>query len=130
MKTAILFSLILCAAITGIILSQILQQPQAATQEDPQFPAPETTATPGPQSTPEPQNTSETLETYTGKLQKGNSLFHNGEAAVEIVFEDGRSFTAAEHLALQANMTIGKTYQVSFSSSAPEIAINIQEAQP
>jgi hypothetical protein len=119
MKTAILLSLFLCAAITGIILSQVLQQPQAATQEDPQSSGPTATATPEPQ---QPQ-----LQQYVGKLKSGNSLFHNGEAVVEIVFEDGRGFTAQEQLARQANMTIGKTYQVTFSNAAPEIALSIQE---
>lgn len=125
MKTAILFSLILCAAITGIILSQVLQQPQAAAPVDPQSPGPAATATPEPESTPEPQQPE--LQEYVGKLKSGNSLFHNGEAVVEIVFEDGRTFTAQEQLALQANMTIGKTYQITFNSTAPETAISIQE---
>lgn len=86
---------------------------------------------PNQEPTPEvsPQPTAGGLEKYVGNLTGGISLFKNGEALVELNFEDGRVFTATEQLAAQANMAAGKTYEITFNSTAPQIAISIQEIQ-
>jgi len=71
------------------------------------------------------------LENYTGKLVSGSSYMpFGGEPIAEMHFEDGRTFTAPEQLAAQANMTIGKTYQITYNSTAPSVALEIQEVQP
>ncbi len=113
------------AAVTGYVISNAVNsfqyhyEPEGTQQPSSQDPAA--------QAAPEHR---QTIQNYTGTLSSGTSLFHNGEALAELIFQDGRTFTATEQLAAQANMTIGKTYQISFNESAPEIALEIQEAQP
>lgn len=77
------------------------------------------------------------LETYEGKLQSGSSMFRMQRpdydglqgSIVELTFEDGRTFTAPEQMAAQANMKIGNTYKITYNSTQPEIALMIQEVQ-
>ena len=77
-----------------------------------------------------PSANPEIQESYEGKLSAGISMFHNGEAIVELTFEDGRIFTAQEQMAAEANMQIGNTYQIKYSNNEPTVAINIQELEP
>lgn len=99
-------------------------QPAAteAPGQDPQQPA-----TPGPTATPAAPALM--LKTYTGQLKSGSSFFQNGQALVEIAFQDGRAFTAQEQLAASANMTIGQTYQITFNTTEPTLALKIEEIQ-
>lgn len=85
---------------------------------------------PDPDQVAQPIATPATLETYVGNLTDGMSYFQNAQALVEITFEDGRVFIGTEEMARQANMQIGKIYQITFSSQAPGTALSIQEKQP
>ena len=74
-----------------------------------------------------PQAPAQALEQYVGTVKSGSSFFHNGEAICEFTFQDGRTFTAPEQMARQANMKIGLSYRVFFNQTAPSVAVAIQE---
>ena len=68
------------------------------------------------------------IGTYVGKLEKGISVLpFGGEPTVEIIFEDGRKFTAPEQMAKDVDMKVGNTYRITFDISAPNVALEIRE---
>jgi len=68
------------------------------------------------------------VTTYVGTLEKGNSVMHfGGEPTVELTFEDGRTFTAPEHMATEAEMKVGGSYQITFNQEKSEMALSITE---
>jgi hypothetical protein len=77
-----------------------------------------------------PQAPAQTLQQYVGTVESGSSFFHNGEAICEFTFQDGRTFTAPEQMARQANMKIGSAYRVFYNQTAPSVAVAIQEENP
>lgn len=65
--------------------------------------------------------------TYVGTLKEGHNYApFGGEPYVELIFEDGRKFTAPEQMAKDVDMKLGETYQITFDPSDPDVALAIK----
>jgi len=74
----------------------------------------------------EPENQISDVGVYVGTLKEGTSyLIFGGVPTVELTFEDDRTFTAAEQMAKEAQMRINGTYQITFSTTDPGVALTI-----
>lgn len=70
------------------------------------------------------------IRTYEGTLLEGHCYApFGGEPYVKLIFEDGRTFTAPEQLAIEAEMKIGETYQISYNIQEPNVATSIKRVE-
>jgi len=66
--------------------------------------------------------------TYVGTLKEGHEYApFGGEPFVELIFEDGRTFTAPWQMAADVEMKVGNTYKITFNIEDPGVALEIRE---
>ena len=74
----------------------------------------------------EPEKQISEFGVYVGTLKEGTSyLIFGGVPTVELTFEGDRTFTAPEQMAKEAQMRINGTYQITFSTADPGLALTI-----